>query len=94
MVSFELHHTLCNTSEDGTFVVEVYNKKLKRYIEKIIDRNANVLIDSNYTSIRYMNNVYEVSVQDNDGKRLTGLIDKNQCQQVKDIGKIKRSRIY
>jgi hypothetical protein len=55
----------------------VYNEKLKRNIQKVIDHNGKALIDSNYTSIYFRDNVYEVSSLGDDGRTLSGIFDKD-----------------
>ena len=63
---------------DGIIKVEVYDDKLKRNIEKIIDRTGKALFNSEYTFISKTGKMYEVCIRDKNGKRLRGgLIDKN-----------------
>jgi hypothetical protein len=66
--------------DDETIIVEKYDDKLGRNKAIIIDINGNVLLDSQYISIRkiYKNDdMYEVSIFDTNGKWVEGLIDKN-----------------
>jgi len=63
--------------DDGTIKVELYDEKLGRNKEIIIDRNGKVLLDSQYTSIYKKDDMFEVHILDNNGKYLTGLVDKN-----------------
>lgn len=62
--------------DDGNIKVEVYDEKLNRRIEKIIDRNGKELFPSVYSSIYTGKELYEVSIRDENGSR-KGLIDKN-----------------
>jgi len=65
---------------DGIIKVEVYDEKLKRNIEKLIDYTGKTLFDSRYISIYKQYNIdsmFEVSIPGNAGKWLRGLIDKN-----------------
>ena len=63
--------------DDETIKVEVYDNRLKRNIDKIIDYTGEAIFDSQYTYIFEENNMYEVVIRDNSGKCLHGLIDKN-----------------
>ncbi|GBU26552.1 hypothetical protein R84B8_00062 [Treponema sp. R8-4-B8] len=71
--------------DEKTIKVEKYDEKLGRNKQIIIDLNGNVLVDSQYASIYEKYNyekhkksdMYEVSIIDNNGKHLCGLIDKD-----------------
>ena len=62
--------------EDGYLKVEVYDKKLKRRIEKIIDFQGKEVFPSIYSSIYGWREPYEVVIRDENGSR-HGLIDKD-----------------
>jgi len=65
---------------DGTIMVEVYDEKLGINIQKLIDVSGKPLFESQYISIHknFRNkNVYDVSIPDNTGKWLSGVVDKN-----------------
>lgn len=61
--------------DDGYIEVEVYDEKLGRRIEKIIDLDGNEAFPSIYSSIYGWREPYEVVIRDENGSR-HGLIDK------------------
>ena len=61
--------------EDGYLKVEVYEKKLKRRIEKIIDFQGKEVFPSIYSSIYGWRELYEVVIRDKNGSK-RGLVDK------------------
>ena len=62
--------------DDGYLEVEVFDEKLARRIEKIIDLTGTELFPSIYSSIHGWKEPYEVVIRDENGSR-HGLIDKN-----------------
>ena len=76
-VLFEPQFLDVDFHDDGTIQVEIYDDKLKRNIEKIIDRTGEALFDSEYTFISEIDEKYKVCIHDKNGKYLYGLIDKN-----------------
>ncbi len=62
--------------EDGLIKVAVFDKKLDRTVEKIIDRSGKELFKSNYTYIAAFEQPYKVAIREN-GEEAQGLIDKS-----------------
>ncbi len=62
--------------EDSLIKVAVFDKKLNRTVEKIIDPNGKELFKSNYTYIAAFEQPYKVAIREN-GEEAQGLIDKN-----------------
>jgi hypothetical protein len=63
--------------DDGNLNVEIYDKELQCNIELIIDRSGKSLFNSKFDSLYERGDFYETKVHDNNGKRLSGLIDKS-----------------
>lgn len=76
-VIFEPQFFDVNFLDDGWIDVEVFDEKLGRRVEKLIDRNGNEKFHSVYTHIyNTWKKPYEVVIRDENGDR-RGLIDEN-----------------
>ncbi len=74
-VIFEPQFSDVSFIDNSNITVEVYDEKLKRNIQKIIDLNGNELFPSVYSSIHTFKETYEVVISDENGEK-HGLIDK------------------
>lgn len=74
-VLFEPQFSEVSFREDGYIEVEVFDEKLGRTVEKIIDRDGNEKFHSEYSSIRTWQEPYEVVIREADGSSRHGLID-------------------
>ncbi|MDR0682832.1 MAG: WG repeat-containing protein [Dysgonamonadaceae bacterium] len=61
---------------DGNYKVEIYNEKLNRKIEQIIDKNGRAIFVSNYTYLFDRKDGYETMIREKDGKQIYGFVDK------------------
>lgn len=75
-VIFEPQFLDVNFTDDGNLEVEVFDEKLGRTVEKIIDLNGNEIFPSVYSSIYTWQDPYEVAIRYDDTSK-HGLIDKN-----------------
>ena len=75
-VIFEPQFLDVNFMDDGNLEVEVFDEKLGRTVEKIIDLNGNEIFPSVYSSIYTWQDPYEVAIRYDDTSK-HGLIDKN-----------------
>ncbi len=97
-VIFEPQFTDVTFYEDGWICVEVYDKKLGRTIDKLIDRTGKEKFPSVYTHIFARDDYYEVIIKDENG-RSKGIIDKNgniilPCSKELDVDNFFNSGIY
>lgn len=75
-VLFEPQFFSVSFRDDDYIEVEVFDEKLGRQIEKLIDRNGKEKFYSEYTSIYTWKDPYEVMIRDENGNR-HGLIDED-----------------
>lgn len=62
--------------DDGNLKVEIYDEKLRRNVEQIIDKTGKTLFKSRYTFLFPRKNYYETRIRNADGDLLHGLIDR------------------